>query len=159
MAKKNLKAMLMKWGTVVLVCLLAFSLTSCGKKKSTGQGVEVQCNGTFGNYTVQVFPSNTSSGLYDVFVIPNGVSNSDLATICAVESNTFAPKTMVTAVGVYDGFEIYAGSLTQQELLTYDVLLIVPFESGTDCVNGTAPLDTACTLPIPGGAISNTGGF
>jgi len=142
-------AMFKKWWVLALIAVLALSLTSCSKKKDPAlQQGYTACDGEMGAYDVWVLPSTASARMYDVFVIPIDVFEGDEVTIKVGTISPVSGRVLVPDVVVYNDIDIFAGTISENELFTYTVLEIQPF-------GNTANVVSSCELPIPGGVLAD----
>lgn len=141
--------MMKRWWLVALVFTLALSLTSCSRKalqEGTPTYGLAYCDGDLGSYDVYVY--ETGNGLYGVSVIPVSVNSGDIVSI-VVANQSLAYKELQSEVVVNSDREIMAGTLTDTELETYDILAISAWEQGVTFLERTGAANF-CYLPLPG---------
>jgi len=140
-----------KWWVLALVITLAVFLTSCSKRKrTTSQAFGFQqCDGTLGFYDLYVAPTNGSTSLYGVAIIPvpGAVNPGDIVTVAVVNSQTLQYKVMSTQVVVNPDVEIYLGELSKAEVLNFDRFVIQPYEPGVRFDQSQSSQFTSCNLP------------
>lgn len=143
--------MMKRWWIVALVFTLALSLTSCSRKSlipQSGYGLGY-CDGTLGSFDVYVYPTSTS-GIYQVSVIPVSLdAPGDIVSI-TVANQSLQYRELQTQVVVNQDMEILAGTLTDKELESYDILAITPYQPGVTFLEATPEKDAVCRLPLPG---------
>jgi len=149
--------MMKRWWVLALVFTLALSLTSCSKKKTNLQGSDYgfgYCDGTMGSFDVYVIPSSTSSGLYELSIIPIQVASEGSVAKIHVLNQGLPYKQMVSSVTLITESEIFAGFLTEAELENYDTLAITPYDPNQELQNDFTQQENAtdaiCSLPLPG---------
>jgi len=117
-----------RWWVMALVVTLALSLTSCSRKRQpmTPAFIDTQCNGSLGDFDIYVVPSRLGPGRYDIQIMPIAVDDpGDVIQIAVSNGQGF--KLLVPQVAVYDEEQIYAGTLMENELLTYDMLAMTTY--------------------------------
>lgn len=141
-----------RWWMLVLVCILALSLTSCSRKAREAPVADYgfgHCDGTLGNFDVYVIRSKGNPGLYEIAIIPASLDQpGDIVNITVANQN-LAYKEMQTQVVVDVEGEIFAGYLTESELETYDRIAITPYQPGVSFLEATPEKDAICELPLP----------
>lgn len=146
-----------RWWILALVFTLALSLTSCSRGPSkdlqNGYGLGY-CDGTIGSFDVYVYKT-ASTGIYQVSVIPVSLdSPGDIVSI-TVANQGLAYKELQTQVVLFQDREILAGTLTDTELETYEMLAITPYQPGVSFLEATPEKDAVCYLPLPGDGASS----
>lgn len=136
----------------------AIALTSCSRNRNT-QGLQANygfgyCDGTLGSFDVYVIQSDAQPGLYEVSVIPVALNAPGDIVSITVANQQLAYKEVVPQVVLFAEQEIFAGYLTETELLTYDILAITPYQPGVTFLEATPESDALCTLPLPGDGVA-----
>jgi len=155
--RRILSSSIKKWWIVAVVVSLAVVLTSCSNKKDTTPAYAyAECQGTMGVFDVYVIPSKTQGGMYEISVIPYSLSGNGPLIDITVANRSLTYKGMVSQVVAQPDVEIFAGYLTEQELLTYDILAITPYAAGVAFVDVQADKDAICDLPLPSAVNTST---
>ena len=147
--------MMKRWWLIALVFTLALSLTSCSKKvydlQSSPDYGFGYCDGTLGNFDVYVARSRQDPSLYELVIVPVQLADpGDIARINIANRNP-SYREVVHEVVLNPEEQIFAGYLTEEDLQTYDILAITPFDgSGQTFLEQQTDKEAICNLPLPG---------
>ncbi len=148
---------------LMLMGFLTLITVSCSRPLSELQAGDgdigfTYCDGTLGSFDIYVVRHPQDFTLFELYVIPVEVADSGpaMVTIAYNDGSDRPPyRTLVSQTTFVPGNELYAGYITENDLLTYDILALTQFD-GNAFPDGTGELDAFCTLPLPG---EGTDGF
>jgi len=132
---------------------LALSLVSCSRPLTDLQAGDgdigfTYCDGTLGSFDVYVVRHPQDYTLFELYVIPVEVADNGPSSV-TIANQTPAYRTLINQVTFNPGDQLFVGYITEDDLLTYDILALTQFD-GQDFLNSTSELDAICTLPLPG---------
>lgn len=148
---------MMRWWIIMLVGAIA--LTSCSRSRSTQLQANYgfgYCDGTLGSFDVYVIQSDAQPDLYELRIVPYQLTAPGDIVAVTVANQSLAYKEIVPQVVLFTDQEIFAGYLTETELLTYDILAITPYQPGVTFLEASPESDAICTLPLPGDGTATT---
>jgi hypothetical protein len=145
-----------RWWIIALVFTLALSLTSCAKRRpqdlqSLPEYGFGYCDGSIGSFDVYVIRTKQDTSLFELSIIPVNLDQpGDIARI-NIANKSPSYREVVHEIVLQPNQEIFAGYLTENDLQTYDIVAITPFDgSGATFLEQTAEKEAICTLPLPG---------
>jgi len=150
---------------LVWMSFLALSLVSCSRPLTDLQaGNEdvgfTYCDGTLGSFDVYVVRVPDDYTLFELYVIPVEVADSGpgMVSIAYNDGSEQPPyRTLINQTTFVPSQELFAGYLTENDLLTYDILALTQNDgSGRNFNEQTGELDALCTLPLPGEGTTDT---
>lgn len=144
-----------KLSKLVWMGFLALSLISCSRPLTDLQaGNEdvgfTYCDGTLGSFDIYVVRVPDDYTLFELYVIPVEVAASGPGMV-TVTNQSQGYRTLIAQASFTPGSEIFAGYLTENDLLTYDILALTQVDgTGATFLDSVSELDALCTLPLPG---------
>ncbi len=145
--------MMKRLWVMALLLTLALSLTSCSSKKQFSGGQDYGytfCQGTLGTFDVYVIPSKADPTLYELSIIPVQLDAPGDIVQVSVASQSLSYRQMLPQVVVQEGEEIFGGNLTDNDLNTFNMLAITPFDPSNNFLQSNSEKETICNLPQPG---------
>ena len=133
---------------MVLVIGTVITAGCSGKRTSSAPYGLSYCDGTIGSFDIYTVPN--SAGLYEVYVVPVNLAQPGDIVKITIANKSLSYKELVPQVVAQNDQEIYAGVVSGNELQTYDIIAITPFESGTTFLQGNSQADAYCSVPVPG---------
>lgn len=149
--KGNILYLMKRWVVAALVFGLGLSLTSCGGKRQTLTGGNVQtCDGDYWQFDLELTSNGTNSYILHIYPVSvtadqNGFAPQGDVALAAANQN---PKLVLHQVPLIPGAELQA-TVTADDFYYFDQLVIQPYEPGVGFLQVSRDETTICALPFP----------